>query len=169
MQQCGDDEEFLRELLGDLRAETEAQLAAIRATIQVRFVSPPLPPILLLLLRVQCRRARRVVNVGNGVSLSFLLTTTLLSLLLPPASQSPQDAPYHRIARAAHVVKGASANLMCHQLRSAATALEQAAHLAHESGGAASPPDVQAAVQARFADMERAAARYGAFLQSIGV
>jgi hypothetical protein len=59
---------------------------------------------------------------------------------------------------------------MCHQLRSAATALEQAAHAAHESGGAASaPPDLQAAVQARFADLERAAARYGAFLQSIGV
>jgi hypothetical protein len=56
MQQCGDDEDFLRELLGDLRAETEAQLAAIRATIQVRFESPPLPPILLLLLLAQCRR-----------------------------------------------------------------------------------------------------------------
>lgn len=35
MQQCGDDEEFLRELLVDLRSETETQLANIQATIQV--------------------------------------------------------------------------------------------------------------------------------------
>lgn len=36
MQQCGDDEEFLRELLADLRTETETQLASILSTIQVR-------------------------------------------------------------------------------------------------------------------------------------
>jgi len=36
MQQCGDDEEFLRELLADLRTETEAQLSSIDTTIQVR-------------------------------------------------------------------------------------------------------------------------------------
>lgn len=36
MQQCGDDEEFLRELLGDLRTETETQLVNIEATIAVR-------------------------------------------------------------------------------------------------------------------------------------
>jgi hypothetical protein len=36
MQQCGDDEEFLRELLNDLRTETESQLSNISATILVR-------------------------------------------------------------------------------------------------------------------------------------
>lgn len=36
MQQVGDDEEFLRELLADLRTETETQLGAIAAIIQVR-------------------------------------------------------------------------------------------------------------------------------------
>jgi hypothetical protein len=36
MQQVGDDEEFLRELLADLRSETELQLQAIAAIIQVR-------------------------------------------------------------------------------------------------------------------------------------
>jgi hypothetical protein len=35
MAQCGDDEEFLRELLGDLRSEAEAQLQTIAAIIQV--------------------------------------------------------------------------------------------------------------------------------------
>jgi hypothetical protein len=58
MEQCGDDEEFLRELLADLRGETDAQVTKIEETIRVRIkmyihiwskyspVSPPLfsPP-----------------------------------------------------------------------------------------------------------------------------
>lgn len=36
MQQCGDDEEFLREVLADLRTEVEAQLTLIAEIIQVR-------------------------------------------------------------------------------------------------------------------------------------
>lgn len=36
MQQCGDDEEFLRELLDDLRTETQTQLSNIDAITQVR-------------------------------------------------------------------------------------------------------------------------------------
>ena len=35
LQQCGDDEEFLKEVLADLQTETEAQLSNIAATIQV--------------------------------------------------------------------------------------------------------------------------------------
>lgn len=35
MQQCGDDEEFLRELLADLRSETETQMSRIEETIRV--------------------------------------------------------------------------------------------------------------------------------------
>ena len=35
MEQCGDDEEFLRELLADLRGETDAQVAKIEETIRV--------------------------------------------------------------------------------------------------------------------------------------
>jgi hypothetical protein len=37
MQQCGEDEEFLRELLADLRSETDTQMAKIEETIMVRF------------------------------------------------------------------------------------------------------------------------------------
>ena len=36
MQQCGDDEEFLREVLADLRTEVEAQLSIIAEIIKVR-------------------------------------------------------------------------------------------------------------------------------------
>lgn len=36
MQQCGDDEEFLRELLGDLRSETDTQMSKIEETLDVR-------------------------------------------------------------------------------------------------------------------------------------
>ena len=36
MQQTGDDEEFLRELLADLRQETDTQVANIEQIIQVR-------------------------------------------------------------------------------------------------------------------------------------
>lgn len=35
MQQCGDDEEFLRELLADLRDETNTQMVKIESTINV--------------------------------------------------------------------------------------------------------------------------------------
>jgi HPt (histidine-containing phosphotransfer) domain-containing protein len=35
MQQVGDDEEFLRELLADLRSETETQLGTITSIVQV--------------------------------------------------------------------------------------------------------------------------------------
>jgi hypothetical protein len=35
LQQCGDDEEFLREVLVDLRTETETQLTNISGIIQV--------------------------------------------------------------------------------------------------------------------------------------
>lgn len=35
MQQCGDDEEFLRELLDDLRSETDTQMSKIQETIDV--------------------------------------------------------------------------------------------------------------------------------------
>ena len=36
MQQCGDDEEFLRELLEDLRDETDTQMQKIDETVKVK-------------------------------------------------------------------------------------------------------------------------------------
>jgi len=116
MQQCGDDEEFLRELLGDLRSETQTQLGNINSVIQ-----------------------------------------------------NPQDQPYHRIMRSAHVIKGAAANLMCQTLRMAAANLEQAASAAHDAGETAAPSNVQANVQARFVELQQAAQMYLNFVQSIGI
>lgn len=36
MEQCGDDEDFLRELLSDLRGEIDAQIVKIDAVLEVR-------------------------------------------------------------------------------------------------------------------------------------
>jgi hypothetical protein len=36
MQQCGEDEEFLRELLDDLRSETDTQMDKMEETIKVK-------------------------------------------------------------------------------------------------------------------------------------
>jgi hypothetical protein len=47
MEQCGDDEEFLRELLDDLRGETDAQLAKIEEEIRVSQCSEPLTMMLI--------------------------------------------------------------------------------------------------------------------------
>lgn len=121
MQQVGDDEEFLRELLNDLRNETDTQLATIAAIIQ-----------------------------------------------------SPQDAPYHRIMRAAHVIKGAAANLMCGQLRQASYNLEQAASRAHDAAANSpnhtiAPPEYNTAVQTCYNDMQQARQQLLVYLQSIGV
>jgi HPt (histidine-containing phosphotransfer) domain-containing protein len=70
--------------------------------------------------------------------------------------------------RAAHVIKGAAANLMCGQLRQASMQLEQAAAAAHEAGPNV-PPELQLAVQTHYAAMQQAGHNYLAFLQSIGV
>jgi HPt (histidine-containing phosphotransfer) domain-containing protein len=70
--------------------------------------------------------------------------------------------------RAAHVIKGAAANLMCGQLREASMQLEQSASRAHEAG-AAITPDMSMAVQTSYAAMQLAGQNFFTFLQSIGV
>jgi HPt (histidine-containing phosphotransfer) domain-containing protein len=115
MEQCGDDEEFLRELLDDLRGETDAQLAKIEEEIR-----------------------------------------------------APTEAPFHKIMRASHVIKGAASNLMCSQLRTTAMNLEQAASAAHELGGSADAA-VMENVKVRYMELKAAVENYHAFLTSIGV
>ena len=70
--------------------------------------------------------------------------------------------------RAAHVIKGAAANLMCGQLRQTSMQLEQAASQAHEAGLNVTS-EMQMAVQTNYAAMQQALQIYLAFLQSIGV
>jgi HPt (histidine-containing phosphotransfer) domain-containing protein len=71
--------------------------------------------------------------------------------------------------RSAHVIKGASANLMCTQLRMTSMNLEQAASQCHEQGGTTAPSPLQQAVQATYSDLKQASQNYVGFLQSIGV
>lgn len=85
--------------------------------------------------------------------------------------QNPTDAPFQRIQRAAHVIKGASANLMCAQLRYSSMALEQTAQAAHthgENGGKVTAETTQQ-VQACYMELKRAQENYHAFLNSLGV
>lgn len=146
MQQCGDDEEFLREVLADLRTEVEAQLSIIAEIINVSIL-PLVSPFTNF--------------VSSKLPLDFVSHVVLL--------QNPQGTPYHQIMRSAHLLKGAAANLMCGPLRTASMQLEESARAAHEQGEASSPPDVQAAVQTAHRNLQQAAQNFVAFLFSIGL
>lgn len=91
---------------------------------------------------------------------------TLCLLLL---QQNPTDAPFQRIQRAAHVIKGASANLMCAQLRYTSMALEQTAQAAHAENNGQPSAETTQRVQACYQDLVRAAENFRAFLQNLGV
>eukprot|EP00934_Nitzschia_sp_Nitz4_P000120 Nitzschia sp. Nitz4//scaffold149_size55946//26138//26670//NITZ4_006595-RA/size55946-augustus-gene-0.71-mRNA-1//-1//CDS//3329536812//120//frame0 len=88
MQQCGDDEEFLRELLDDLRTETDAQMLKIEETIRNPVNSP----------FVQIMRAAHVIKgaasnlmCGELRQCAMQLETAASSAANDPASQgNPQ-------------------------------------------------------------------------------
>lgn len=119
MEQCGDDEDFLRELLSDLRGEIDAQIVKIDEVLK---------------------------NATNDQS--FLL-----------------------IMRASHVIKGASSNLMCQQLREAATNLEQCAAGANEvpEDDATSLESGTEKVKEKYAELKKAVANYHDFLDSVDI
>jgi HPt (histidine-containing phosphotransfer) domain-containing protein len=79
--------------------------------------------------------------------------------------------------RAAHVIKGAAANLMCAQLRQASYNLEQAASRAHEASNSTTtttavvmiPPELIHNVQLYYNEMQQARQNFLSYLQSIGV
>mmetsp|Transcript_59475 Transcript_59475/g.126439 ORF Transcript_59475/g.126439 Transcript_59475/m.126439 type:complete len:138 (-) Transcript_59475:236-649(-) len=114
MEQCGDDEEFLMELLSDLRGEIDAQIVKMDEVLK---------------------------NPINDQS--FLL-----------------------IMRASHVIKGASSNLMCQQLRDGATNLEQTAAGANEIPleDTAALEAVTEKVKANYAELKTAVDNYHDFL-----
>merc|ERR1711966_195772 len=101
MEQCGDDEEFLRELLSDLRGEIDEVL-----------------------------------------------------------KKKMDDQAFLLIMRASHVIKGASSNLMCQQLREGSTNLEQAAAV---GSNGVSKEDVEK-VREKYAELREAVDNYHAFL-----
>mmetsp|Transcript_25569 Transcript_25569/g.53998 ORF Transcript_25569/g.53998 Transcript_25569/m.53998 type:complete len:133 (+) Transcript_25569:173-571(+) len=119
MEQCGDDEEFLRELLSDLRGEIDEQIVKIDEVLK-----------------------------KNMNDQSFLL-----------------------IMRASHVIKGASSNLMCGQLREGATDLEQAAAGANQipRDDTASLEALNKDVKEKYAELKKAVDNYHAFLDQADI
>ncbi|KAL7444457.1 hypothetical protein ACHAXM_012059 [Skeletonema potamos] len=110
MEQCGDDEDFLRELLSDLNGEIHTQMVKIEEALE-----------------------------------------------------SVNEQSFLPIMRASHVIKGASSNLMCKQLRRTATNLEQAAAVANGNADAASS---EKAVKECFEELKAAVDEYRKFLKS---
>ena len=143
MQQCGDDEEFLRELLVDLRTEAETQLTNIQSIIQVITMERKLKKTMQF-ERQETTRPSFFFQFSH-VDFSFLLYSFIFIIIL--FLQSPPPNPYEGIMRSAHMLKGASANLMCHQLRLASLKLEEAARQAQQQQVQMAYQDLQLAIQ----------------------
>ena len=84
---------------------------------------------------------------------------------------SLNDQSFLLIMRASHVIKGASSNLMCQQLREGATNLEQSAAQANEL-----PRDDKASLEAgaekvkeKYALLKKAVDNYHEFLNKTGI
>jgi hypothetical protein len=190
MQQCGDDEEFLRELLGDLRDETDAQMVKIDEIIRVsssgrkeaeRAVREGQRSEDTREARSQSGGASAAITAAvclqfdrfYSLSLFFRAPTNspflLLCFALFSLIQNPVDAPFVQIMRAAHVIKGASSNLMCAQLRFCSMNLETAASAASNDPAAQTNPSVLQSVQVRHQELQVAVQNYHAYLQSVGV
>lgn len=74
----------------------------------------------------------------------------------------PQEGPDVLVIRqAAHVIKGAAANLMCYQLQASAADLESTAKSIAESG------QISNELQARTKIFEETAQKFTAFVQSL--
>jgi len=78
MQQCGDDEEFLRELLADLRSETDTQVEKIEAVIKNPVDSP----------FVQIMRASHVIKGAASNLMCAQLRHTAMHLEAAASSAS---------------------------------------------------------------------------------
>lgn len=75
--------------------------------------------------------------------------------------------------RASHVIKGASSNLMCQELRESATNLEQSAALGNEiqleNGSKEELSKATMDVQEKYAVLKKAVVNYHEFLDSVNV
>lgn len=158
LQQTGDDEEFLRELLADLRQETDTQVANIEQIIQVRI------PDRFRMASCYWYYVHRILTSIFGTDFPIFYFIVVLWLI-----QNPTDSPFQRIQRAAHVIKGASANLMCAQLRFTSMALEQSAQAAHAENSGQPSAETTQRVQACYLDLKKAQQNYHAFLQNLGI
>lgn len=83
--------------------------------------------------------------------------------------QTVNDQSFLLIMRASHVIKGASSNLMCEQLRYTATNLEQGAAQANqiESANTSAMEAETVKVKEMFEKLKTAVDNYNKFLESI--
>jgi hypothetical protein len=110
MQQCGEDEEFLRELLADLRSETDTQMAKIEETIRVRVDS--IMNVLSLKMSLQSRNSE---NNRHVLFLTTLCSSPLFCLQLLESDGLSVRANYacvscHQGCRLQSHVRAASTN-----------------------------------------------------------
>lgn len=121
MEQCGDDEDFLRELLSDLRGEIDAQIVKMDEVLK------------------------------NPIN----------------------EQSFLHIMRASHVIKGASSNLMCQELRETSTNLEQSAAVGNDipRDDVASDELEKATedVKEKYSDLKKAVDNYHEFLESVDI
>jgi len=82
MQQCGDDEEFLRELLGDLRTETDTQMSQMEIIIQNPNDGNPFIQI--------CRAAHVIKGAASNLMCGQLRET---AMALETAATEPSKNP----------------------------------------------------------------------------
>ena len=83
--------------------------------------------------------------------------------------QDPSDAPFHRMKRSAHVIKGASSNLMCKQLQKASHDLEHAATIAHEQNPSGDDQLLLSSITELFSELQKAVDNYNKYIDSIGL
>ncbi len=99
MEQCGDDEDFLRELLDDLRIELKAQMTKIEAAM---------------------------VSIASYLA-NFRIFSPLINPFFCYNSSIQNPVHLLNIRSAAHVIKGSAGNLMCEELQWASRELEMLA------------------------------------------
>ena len=122
MQQCGDDEEFLRELLGDLRDETDSQMAAMDEIIEVRsaFSSQERDLVFVAVGLLWIRRNGLHSHFGFGPSHRYCKFLFYFCLWLFPTdvcqTLNPTKPPIFRLAEyARQCVCGLYSSGPCHQ------------------------------------------------------
>mmetsp|Transcript_276 Transcript_276/g.345 ORF Transcript_276/g.345 Transcript_276/m.345 type:complete len:98 (+) Transcript_276:246-539(+) len=91
-------------------------------------------------------------------------------LFFPIPVQTVNDQSFLHIMRASHVIKGASSNLMCGQLRETATNLEQGAAAANQIETSAHEAEIlKENVKKMFEKLKTAVDNYHKFLDSVGI
>ena len=100
-------------------------------------------------------------------------TVGSVKISIPISKKPTKDQSFLSIMRASHVIKGASSNLMCQQLREGATNVEQAAEEANalslEEGDSEKLEEAAKKVKEKYADLMTAVENYHAFLESVDV